>query len=181
MVNFVDLSGQRFGHWTVISRAGVDKKSHYAMWLCTCDCGTERVVNGRSLRENKSNSCGCSKPMPHGRLEYGEAAFRSLYRYMQHNAKYRNIEWDISWEFFGWITKQPCHYCGTFPYQTYHPKRTNGEYIYNGLDRFDNEIGYIESNCVPCCGVCNYMKSATSVQDFREWVISVYNHWASKS
>jgi hypothetical protein len=34
--------------------------------------------------------------------------------------------------------------------------------LYNGIDRVDPEIGYIESNCVSCCTVCNLMKKAYS-------------------
>lgn len=29
------------------------------MWLCLCDCGTIKEVDGRSLREGTSKSCGC--------------------------------------------------------------------------------------------------------------------------
>ena len=28
----------------------------------------------------------------------------------------------------------------------------------NGIDRANNEIGYIEDNCVPCCKFCNQFK-----------------------
>lgn len=60
-----DLTGERFGKWQVLERAD-DKVSaktgrHFAMWLCRCDCGTERPVSGSSLRSGKSVSCGCTK------------------------------------------------------------------------------------------------------------------------
>lgn len=53
-----DLTGQRFGHWTVLGRAKVAGNRH-AMWACICDCGTERNVDGAKLRSGKSKSCGC--------------------------------------------------------------------------------------------------------------------------
>jgi hypothetical protein len=53
----IDLTGQRFGSWTVLSK---DKTTSGANWLCRCDCGTERVVNGYSLRNGTSISCRCS-------------------------------------------------------------------------------------------------------------------------
>lgn len=60
MGNFIDLSGQRFGHWTVIERDNeVKKKNIY--WKCKCDCGTVRSVAGTSLRSGISVSCGCDK------------------------------------------------------------------------------------------------------------------------
>lgn len=43
-----DISGERFGKWTVLSRAGSNKDGR-AMWLCECDCGTVRTVVGKTL------------------------------------------------------------------------------------------------------------------------------------
>jgi hypothetical protein len=46
------------------NKCGEDKASagnnrhRKAMWLCRCDCGTERVVDGRDLRNDHSKSCG---------------------------------------------------------------------------------------------------------------------------
>jgi hypothetical protein len=48
--NFKDLTGQRFGRWTVLSRAD-NAASGSAVWNCVCDCGTERRVLGVGLRE----------------------------------------------------------------------------------------------------------------------------------
>lgn len=54
---FIDLTGKKIGKWTVIKQQG--KKNNQLYWLCKCDCGTERLVNGNSLRNNKSTNCGC--------------------------------------------------------------------------------------------------------------------------
>lgn len=60
MGKFIDLSGKRFGHWTVIERDNdIEKKNIY--WKCQCDCGTIRSVSGTSLRGGISVSCGCDK------------------------------------------------------------------------------------------------------------------------
>ena len=53
-----DLTGQRFGRWTVIKFAGRDEKRRL-MWLCKCDCGTERAVWESHLKSGDSRSCGC--------------------------------------------------------------------------------------------------------------------------
>lgn len=57
-IGFLDLSGQRFGRWTVISRAGRTKHKN-ATWMCQCDCGAHGVVASNQLRRGKSQSCGC--------------------------------------------------------------------------------------------------------------------------
>jgi hypothetical protein len=32
-----------------------------ARWFCRCDCGTEKVICGTTLRRGNSKSCGCLK------------------------------------------------------------------------------------------------------------------------
>ena len=62
MPNFIDLTGQRFGRWTVISRADdhfTKSGIRVTMWNCVCDCGTHKVVMGNSLRKGTTQSCGC--------------------------------------------------------------------------------------------------------------------------
>lgn len=58
MGNFIDLTGQRFGRWTVIAR-GSNASDGAARWRCRCDCGKEHIVRGRDLRAGVSKSCGC--------------------------------------------------------------------------------------------------------------------------
>lgn len=53
----IDLAGQRFCRWTVLSFAG--RKNKRTMWLCHCDCGTERAVWQYGLTKGRSTSCGC--------------------------------------------------------------------------------------------------------------------------
>lgn len=60
MPNFIDLTGQRFGRWTVIRRAPQSQTGgKKILWVCKCDCGEIREVLGDSLRSGKSVSCGC--------------------------------------------------------------------------------------------------------------------------
>lgn len=56
----IDLTGQRFGRWTVLYRNGSDSQRN-AMWYCRCDCGKEKNVSGKMLRSGISQSCGCLK------------------------------------------------------------------------------------------------------------------------
>lgn len=54
----VNLVGQKFGRWKVLSRAE-NSKDGGAKWLCLCECGEERTVSSQSLRNSSSCSCGC--------------------------------------------------------------------------------------------------------------------------
>lgn len=52
-----DMTGQKFGRWTVLERDGY--KSGQAAWKCQCECGTIKTIAGGELRRGKSKSCGC--------------------------------------------------------------------------------------------------------------------------
>ena len=60
----IDMSGMRFGRWTVMERAELPVKQKNGIingWLCRCDCGTERVIDRESLVTGRSVSCGCNR------------------------------------------------------------------------------------------------------------------------
>jgi hypothetical protein len=52
------MIGKHFDRWIVLKQVGRTKNRSIA-WLCRCDCGTERIVDGSSLRSGRSRSCGC--------------------------------------------------------------------------------------------------------------------------
>lgn len=56
MGKVIDLTGQKFGRLTVISRAEKPEGSHStsAFWLCRCECGNEKVISANVLRQGKS-------------------------------------------------------------------------------------------------------------------------------
>lgn len=58
MGNVIDLTGRKFNRWTVLECVG-RTKSGGALWRCICECGTIRDVDGRTLRDGTSKSCGC--------------------------------------------------------------------------------------------------------------------------
>lgn len=58
--NCEDITGQKFGKLTVISKSDIrkDRKVH---WNCICDCGNQYIASGKSLRNGDIQSCGCLK------------------------------------------------------------------------------------------------------------------------
>lgn len=54
-----DITGNIFGEWTVLERAGSMPYGGRA-YLCRCSCGTERVVSAASLRKGNTTNCGCA-------------------------------------------------------------------------------------------------------------------------
>lgn len=59
MTAIVDLVGQRFGRLLVLHRTPPAKGVAKVHWVCQCDCGTVRIIDGTSLRRGFSTSCGC--------------------------------------------------------------------------------------------------------------------------
>ncbi len=55
----IDLTGQRFGRWTVQEYVGVRKNNYY--WSCVCDCGNIARVHSGNLKGGHSQSCGCAR------------------------------------------------------------------------------------------------------------------------
>ncbi|QQE75199.1 hypothetical protein [Brevibacillus composti] len=56
-MRIIDLTNQRIGRLTVLSRSGNIGK--HPAWLCKCDCGKTTTVRGDHLRNNLIRSCGC--------------------------------------------------------------------------------------------------------------------------
>lgn len=54
-----NIFGCRFGFWTV--KSYFDRHKTSTRWLCVCDCGSEKIVIGDSLKKGFSKSCGCKK------------------------------------------------------------------------------------------------------------------------
>lgn len=111
------------------------------------------------------------------RLPPGEASFNQTFLLYKKGARNRGHSFDLSKDQFRWITSQGCYYCGDALTNTRRSPRTNGEYKYTGIDRVDNSKGYEIDNCVPCCRVCNKMKSGMGVKDFLVQIEKIYCHF----
>ena len=60
MGRLIDLTGQRFGRLTVVSRAENTMQGK-PKWFCVCDCGNTLSVSGDCLKRGNTKSCGCLK------------------------------------------------------------------------------------------------------------------------
>lgn len=61
----MDLVGNKYGKWLVISKGKVVKKHDgkknrtFQYWNVVCECGTEKSVRGSNLKSGNSTNCGC--------------------------------------------------------------------------------------------------------------------------
>lgn len=66
--------GERFGRWTIAGSAV--HRGETLLYPCRCDCGTEKLVIGGTLRSGMSRSCGCLKDETTARVhtKHGDAS-----------------------------------------------------------------------------------------------------------
>lgn len=57
--------------------------------------------------------------------------------------------------------------------------KTNSPILVNGIDRIDSSKGYNKENCVPCCFLCNKMKSNLYYKDFLHHIGKIYKYSSS--
>lgn len=99
---------------------------------------------------------------------YKEEAFKNknvAWNHYVKGAKQRNLDFKLTKTEFNELIVQECFYC------TYYK---SGEV--NGIDRIDNDKGYITENAVACCQTCNSLKGASHPQEFIDKIIAVYNY-----
>lgn len=182
------LTGLKFGKWTVLNDGIVKNKNRVVPAIC--ECGISKEVSFQSLVKGTSLTCGCDafdkarnrlldNPIAR-RLPEGEAAKNALLSGYKGKARERNLEWNITNEEFFNLTSLICHYCGATPSNIKRSFYKTGHYIYNGIDRINNLMGYVLGNLVSCCKKCNIAKNEMTMIEFNEWITAVYNNMVKK-
>ena len=175
---FKDLTGKKFGRLIAIKPMGKDlsRSKGGIFWLCRCECGKETIINSYNMHEGGTKSCGCQHIVNwNKRLKYPTLGpgFNKILKVYTRRAKIRNLSWDLSIEQFTKLLLDNCFYCGIEPQQ-----RSDGgfmeDYVYNGIDRIDNNYGYSIDNSVTCCGKCNRMKLDMSLSEFYKRIETIY-------
>ncbi len=85
------------------------------------------------------------------------------YSVSKYNSKKRGLQFLLSFEEYEALLKNNCYYC-------------NKQIDESGfsLDRVDNSIGYVITNVVPCCMMCNRMKGTQPFDYFVNKIVDIY-------
>lgn len=155
--------GDKFNKLTALNYS-YNTKNHGSYWLFKCDCGNEKIMRVSNVTSKFVKSCGC---FTNGeKVKTLNSSFRKLFRDYYNGAKQRNLEFKLNEEQFKEFTTKDCFYCGREPYNIRYNQSKSEGYLYTGIDRIDSSKGYIENNIVPCCTICNKMKSNIKSEDF---------------
>jgi len=188
----LELEGVKINFLTGVKYVRTNKRGQ-RIWLFKCDCGNTHEGVAGYVTFGCIKSCGClqkTKAADHCRkleggpmkLEYGVASFHALYGSYKRNAKHANRgNFNLTQDQFKKLVDSICVYCGSAPHTRFLKSKNNGPYIYNGIDRVDNSIGYVLENCVTCCFECNRMKSNMSQQEFLAHIERIHNFQQTKS
>lgn len=172
MPRIKDMLGYKTGRLSVVALVGRDKFGA-ALWKCVCDCGEDRLMTRGMLIYGRNKSCGCfrrERMSDMKKKSFGEASKIHLYAYYKHSAKHRNLSFELSKEEFYALVQERCFYCGDYPSNILKSEHNNGDFVYMGIDRKDNLMGYTHENCVPCCRICNRAKNSLSFDEFVSWI-----------
>jgi hypothetical protein len=160
-----------------------DKSGNNYLSLFKCTCGKETIAVKGDVRAGKVNSCGCLRAELLGARSKGRTppgahsdktlvSFHLLYNSYKSKSRKHGKVFQLTKEEFRSFTKQNCHYCGRPPIQKIISTRGREPYVYNGIDRKDNSIGYLLFNCLPCCKECNYTKGSRLTYEEMQLVIT---------
>lgn len=170
-----DITGNRIGMLTVQSFIGIKlsgkRRMKESVWRCLCDCGNSCNATNKQLLGGKL-SCGCESQNYVRATKYDPevAALRNMWSQYKSRAKAKKIPFELDADYFVELIQQPCFHCGTKPYRR-HKTQSGRSALCNGVDRIEpgKEIGYIKSNCVSSCPVCNMAKLDRDTDSFLLW------------
>lgn len=159
-----DISGNTYDDITVLSQFNKNK-SGQIIWECRCKCGSKTYATSTDLKRGRRRYCNTcieqsSKNSP----------IKTLFGNYKRNAIIRGYVFELSIEEFTQFIFAKCTYCDTEPKQKLKKEKAKYGITYNGIDRKDNKIGYVKSNCVTSCKFCNLAKNRFSKQEFLVWI-----------
>ena len=181
--------------WRYVRTDYLDKNPDNICFICSIK--KSRAANSNKLMSkvvNKCVSCGknfkslkktwirgtkkCSscRTRESQNLGHGISSMNSVYSGYKTKCKKKGLDFKISKELFMKMIILNCHYCDSVPSNDKKSANNTGDFSYNGIDRIDNDNGYIDGNIVTCCKICNYAKNTMSYDDFLSWIKKAYKH-----
>lgn len=183
--------GQTFGGLEILEVIPSNQSGRAVKLRCMCHyCGNETTQSGVHIKGHKS--CGCQKNnsdtwsdkgpkrMP-WQLPNGEAAKKNVLREYKRSAENRGLDFTLNEELFYDLVVGECVYCGDKLTNIKKGQgKTSGDFLFTGIDRKDNSIGYTPENSVSCCWKCNNMKWVHSEDVFLEHIKKIYERQRDK-
>lgn len=177
-----DYTGIKAHKLTMI-RPTEKRDRHTVVWEALCDCGkTFHVIPSAAIR-GSVKSCGCEGLI----ARKANGMRRRKHDPVISSAKQVWIRYPgCDFEKFYAMSQQPCFYCNRPPYTIYNKgtcrktssplQKEKGNFTYNGIDRIDSSLGYIDGNMVPSCVRCNRAKNDMTIDEFLSLISLIYHN-----
>jgi hypothetical protein len=168
---FVDMTGAVVGRLTVLSEAHTTKRGTF--WNVRCECGTEKALLGTYMRgPNATLSCGCAHREMVSALfsKHGESQTR-LYKIWTGMKKRCGYSADKRYPRYGGRGIRVCEEWSAFPpFAAW--ARANGYADTLTIERLDNDVGYMPTNCtwIPLAQQSLNRAYTGRAPDGRSWV-----------
>ncbi len=133
-------------------------------WRCRCKCGAIRIASPCDLkRYDQCKECyDPERVAEQHRIPDDDRNLNYRFRYYRKAAANRSLAWELTKAQMQEFLIKDCTYCG----------KKNSQ----GIDRVDNNEGYVSSNCVSCCSFCNHTKKDYSQEDFLNHIKRIYEY-----
>ncbi len=172
-----DYEGLLFGKLVCVKPTQQRANDGRVKWEMRCvDCGHIDVRvprhTERSEKEGHIISCkGCDRLTPK------QVFMNRVSRTYKTNATKRDLQFRLSKQDIKILLESNCHYCGVEPSNVAKDKDyPEYEFVYQGIDRIDNDLDYVPFNVVPCCKPCNTAKSNRDYEDYVRWLKQSVSH-----
>lgn len=174
-MDFSQFIGKTYNHLNVLELRKPTHASRKPRFKCLCSCGKIKVILVYDVISSRTKSCGhLSNANP-------DSAFKKVVRDYLRNCHIRGRKWLLSEEEAAALFKSNCHYCGSEPSnKARYSFGTDVGYVYNGIDRIDNDGDYTVENTVACCQSCNFMKGKLDGNTFLEQVKKISKYQEGK-
>lgn len=176
----------------MIGKSTIKDKKGTFKYVFKCVCGKEFLTYKRSVETQRCKSCGCKTnafisqanrgSVPKNRKTPTDISVAYIFYSSKYAAKAKGFKFLLTRQDVESLIFKECFYCGSQPSRF--PKRVRDSkpltIPINGIDRFDNNEGYIIQNCVPCCSDCNYLKSSRHGNRFIKNIKDIHEHLVKK-
>ena len=171
MRKFKYSEGDVVGNLEIKGLGGTSKSGTRLYSVLCLLCGS--VTDKRLQTIEMAQSCGCMQSKRSRRVvgsgrrsaEGTRVEINNLISIYKSNARKRDVSFDLTYAQFETLVDGECYFCGDIGGNTLR-KRGYNDYSYNGIDRVDNSVGYLPSNCISCCSWCNRAKNNGTLANF---------------
>ena len=172
--NSRDITGEKFGSWTVLKKIGARRKT--TIWLCRCECGSEREIHFGGLTSGQRSRCSdCGYRSQRSPEELTETIWGGIKRCATHRKIPFQIKKGDAYELF-LSQKRQCALTG-LPIGFAETMRghNRGETTAS-LDRIDSLKGYVQGNIQWVHKDVNFIKQRFDEEYFKRICKLVVDH-----